>query len=111
MKTLHISIIAISAVGLLFTITMNTTIAYALGGPAIINSYSSLSQISASGNNVYLVWSDYDSVGKVYRTLFRASNDGNGFGHIISIGNSFNGPTFSQMASYGNNLYLALGNV
>ncbi len=98
---------------LLIVLFTNVTTTYAqYGGPAIIGPSTYLSQVSASENNVYLMWSDYDPVEKVYHTLFRASNDaGKSFGYISSMGNSFSGPTYSQMASHDNNLYVGLGNV
>jgi len=110
MKTLHLSIIAALSIMLL----VNTGIAYAQeGGSIMVRGPSSyISQVSSSGNNVYIVWSNYDPKENVYHTLFRASNDGGkSFGNVISMGNSFNGPTFSQMASHENNLYIALGNI
>jgi hypothetical protein len=90
---------------------MGISVEDAYGGPAIIGPSSYLSSISSSGNNVYLLWSDYSPSEKVYHVFFRASNDaGKSFGHIMSMGNSFTGPTYSQMASHGNNLYIALIN-
>lgn len=90
---------------------MGISVENAYGGPAIIGPSTYLSSISSSENNVYLLWSDYSPSEKVYLTLFRASNDaGKSFGHIMSMGNSFNGPTYSQIASHGNNLYIALAN-
>lgn len=108
MKTLHLSIIAVLSIMLL----VNTGIAYAQeGGPVMRGPSSYISQISSSGNDVYIVWSNYDPKENVYHALFRTSNDGGkSFGNIVSMGNSFNGPTFSQMASHENNLYIALGN-
>lgn len=106
MKTILV-IIVVSFV--IFFLVGNHANAY--GGGAIIGPSSYLSKISASKNNVYLVWSDYDPSENVYHTLFRASNDGGkSFGDIVNMGNSFTGPTFSQMSSYGDNLYIALGN-
>ena len=110
MKTLHLSIIAALSIMLL----VNTGIAYAQEGGSIMmrGPSSYISQVSSSGNNVYIVWSNYDPKENVYHTLFRASNDGGkSFENVISMGNSFNGPTFSQMASHENNLYVALGNI
>jgi len=109
MKTLHYSIITT----LLIIFIVNTGIAYAQeGGPVMRGPSSYISQISSSGNNIYIVWSNYDPTEKVYHTLFRASNDGGkSFGDIVNMGNSFNGPTFSQMASHENNLYIAIGNI
>lgn len=108
MKTLHLLFVAI----LVISIIVGTNVAYALGGPAIFGPSSDLSQIASSGNNVYLTWSDYDPNEKTFHMLFRASNDGgNSFGNIIEIENSAIGPTFSQMVSHENNLYIALGNV
>lgn len=111
MKTLHYFIIAI--VGITISVIGNSNLVFAqYGGGPMIESYTNLSQILASGNNVYLLWSDYNSHEKTYLMLFRASNDaGNSFGNIISIGNSFTGSNFSQMASHGDNLYIALGNM
>lgn len=104
MKTHYTIIITI----LTFSFIMGISVENAYGGAAMIYPYSNLSQISASENNVYLLWYDYAS-DKTYHTFFRASNDGGKrFGHIMSMGNSVNGPTFSQMASHGNNLYIAL---
>src|SRR5690348_16853212 len=110
MKTLHLSIIT----ALLIVFIVNTGIVYAQEGGSIMmrGPSSYISQVSSSGNNVYIVWSNYDPKENVYHTLFRASNDGGkSFGNVISMGNSFNGPTFSQMASHENNLYIALGNI
>lgn len=110
MRTPHLSIIT----ALLIVFIVNTGIAYAQEGGSIMmrGPSSYISQVSSSGNNVYIVWSNYDPKENVYHTLFRASNDGGkSFGNVISMGNSFNGPTFSQMASHENNLYIALGNI
>jgi|GEM_PF-6654505 len=108
LKTLYYSII----ISVLSLFVVNIDAAYAQGSPEILRSSSSLLQISSSGNNVYIMWSDYDQKERVYLTLFRAIHDGGkSIGHIYEMGNSFSGPTFSQMASRENNLYITQGNV
>src|SRR6185437_6169795 len=108
LKTLYYSII----ISVLSLFVVNIDAAYAQGSPEILRSSSSLLQISSSGNNVYIMWSDYDQKERVYLTLFRAIHDGGkSIGHIYEMGNSFSGPTFSQMASRENNLYLTFDNV
>jgi hypothetical protein len=51
MKTLHYSIIVI----LIFFSTVGINVVYAYHGSAMMGSSSYLSQISSSGNNVYLL--------------------------------------------------------
>ncbi len=71
--------------------------------------FSQHPQISVSGSNVYLAWTDDTSYNK--EILFRMSSDeGNSFGRTIrlsdGIGESYN----QEISSYGNNVYVVWEN-
>lgn len=71
--------------------------------------FSQHPQISVSGSNVYLAWTDDTSYNK--EILFRMSSDeGNSFGKTIrlsdGIGESYN----QEISSYGNNVYVVWEN-
>jgi len=83
--------------------------------PAVANAAENISnnsgesgspQVSASGSNVYVVWSD-DSSGN-FEILGRVSHDnGNSFANIEPVGNTAGISVTPQLASNGNNVYVA----
>jgi hypothetical protein len=64
-------------------------------------------RIAASGNNVYIVWYDYE-IADNWDVYFRASNDGGKtFGEIINISNTTDRVSHQpEIAADGNNVYV-----
>jgi hypothetical protein len=60
----------------------------------------------ASGNNVYVIWSEGNSFDNQTVYFKESKNNGNSFGDKISIFNNINYSQFPGIAASGNNLYL-----
>jgi hypothetical protein len=105
MKTLHLSIIVIIGITIagIFYFTTASADSINIGGPSQPVNFQ-LSQIVASGNNVYVV---YQSNTYPEEIFFRKSTDeGTSFDKIIKINNDNGSVSDPQIAASGNNVYV-----
>jgi len=110
MKTLRFAIII--GIGITLTVIGNSNLAFAqYGGPAMGPSVS-ISDITASGNNVYISWNGMDLNTKSPTVFLKTSNNnGINFGKTINLNQYAVSPydlsiSNVRMTSSGNNLYL-----
>jgi hypothetical protein len=69
--------------------------------------YSGYPQISASGNNVYVVWQDYSAATNNIDIYFRKSTDGGAsFTDVINLSNNAGVSQNFQLITSGNNVYV-----
>ena len=71
--------------------------------------FSQHPQITVSGSNVYLAWTDDTSSNK--QILFRMSNDeGSSFGRMIKLSDGLGESYNQEISAYGNNVYVVWEN-
>ena len=66
---------------------------------------STIPQIAASGNNVYVTWQD-NNPGNADIFFAVSNNNGTSFGTPINLSNTAGGSAFPQIAASGNNVYV-----
>src|SRR5574340_851853 len=106
MKTLHLSIIAIIFV---VGFSVSTVLAQVASEPAIAVHYQ-FSQMTASGNNVYVAWMEnWGGTGNSYAVFERSTDSGNTFSAPITLSNSTDGDAnIQQIIASGNNVYVLI---
>ena len=74
-----------------------------------VSANSTSPEVAASGNNVYVVWSDTNGAKAKDREIFFSSSDDNAttFDNPINLSNNVGNSTNPEVAASGNNVYVA----